>query len=110
MPYPKGSRRLPTILTQEEAIRLIDSAGNLFHRAMLMTLYSTGVRRTEAANLKVADIDSKRMVVHIRQGKGRREAVDDAPAGTRFHIMLSDVGTSEWAAVDLNAARPDPVD
>jgi integrase/recombinase XerD len=42
VPYPKGSRRLPTILTQEEAIRLIDSASNLFHRAMLMTVYSTG--------------------------------------------------------------------
>ncbi len=39
-PYPKAPRRLPTILTQEEAVRLIDSASNLFHRAMLMTVYS----------------------------------------------------------------------
>ena len=40
--YPKAPRRLPTILTQGEAVRLIDSASNLFHRAMLMTVYSTG--------------------------------------------------------------------
>ncbi len=73
VPYPKAPRRLPTILTQEEAIRLIDSASNLFHRAMLMTVYSTGMRRAEMCQLKVEDIDSDRMLIHIRQGKGRRD-------------------------------------
>ena len=73
VPYPKAPRRLPTILTREEVIRLIDAASNLFHRAMLMTVYSTGMRRAEACNLKVEDIDSDRMVLHIRQGKGRRD-------------------------------------
>jgi site-specific recombinase XerD len=73
VPYPKAPRRLPTILSQEEAVRLIDSASNLFHRAMLMTLYSTGMRRAELCQLKVEDIDSQRMLVHIRQGKGRRD-------------------------------------
>ena len=73
VPYPKTPRRLPTILTREEAIRLIDGASNLFHRALLMTAYSTGMRRAEVCNLKVEDIDSKRMVVHVRQGKGRRD-------------------------------------
>ena len=51
-------------------IRLIDSASNLFHRAMLMTMYSTGMRRAELCRLKVEDIDSTRMLIHIRQGKG----------------------------------------
>jgi integrase/recombinase XerD len=73
VPYPKAPRRLPIILTQEEAVRLIDSASNLFHRAMLMTVYSTGMRRAEMCQLKVEDIDSNRMLVHIRQGKGRRD-------------------------------------
>jgi len=73
VPYPKASRRLPIILTQEEAVRLIDSASNLFHRAMLMTVYSTGMRRAEMCRLKVADIDSDRMLVHIRHGKGDRD-------------------------------------
>ena len=51
VPYPKAPRRLPTILTQEEAVRLIDAASNLFHRAMLMTVYSTGMRRAEMCQL-----------------------------------------------------------
>jgi hypothetical protein len=66
VPYPRASRRLPIILTQEEAVRLIDSASNLFHRAMLMTLYSTGMRRAELCHLKVEDIDSDRMIIHNR--------------------------------------------
>ena len=73
VPYPKAPRRLPTILTQKEAVRLIDAASNLFHRAMLMTVYSTGMRRAEMCQLKVEDIDSDRMLIHIRQGKGRRD-------------------------------------
>ena len=73
VPYPKAPRRLPNILTQEEAVRLIDSASNLFHRTMLMTLYSTGIRRAELCRLKVEDIDSKRMILHIRQGKKNRD-------------------------------------
>src|SRR5450631_2677214 len=73
VPYPKAPRRLPTILTQNEAVRLIDSASNLFHRAMLMTAYSTGMRRAEMCQLKVTDIDSDRMLIRIRQGKGRRD-------------------------------------
>ena len=72
-PYPKKPRELPIILTQQEAVRLIESASNLFHRAMLMTLYSTGMRRAELCNLKVEDIDSERMLVHIRHGKGGRD-------------------------------------
>jgi site-specific recombinase XerD len=73
VPYPKAGRKLPIILTQEEAVRLIDSASNLFHRAMLMTLYSTGMRRAELCHLKVEDIDSTRMIVHIRHGKRNRD-------------------------------------
>jgi site-specific recombinase XerD len=73
VPYPKAPRRLPTILTQDEVVRLIDSASNLYHRAMLMTVYSTGMRRAEMCNLKVEDIDSDRMLIRIRQGKGRRD-------------------------------------
>ena len=73
IPFPKRQRRLPTVLSPEETARLIDSASNLMHRAMLMTLYSTGVRRAELCHLKVADIDSPRMVIHVQQGKGGRD-------------------------------------
>jgi integrase len=64
--------RLPRIFSPEEVARLIDSATTPFYRTILMTLYATGVRRAELAHLKVSDIDSQRMVIHIR-GKGRKD-------------------------------------
>ena len=70
LPMPKRSRRLPEILSPEEMTRLIDASANLFHRTMLMTLYSTGMRRAELCGLQVADIDSQRMMIHIHKGKG----------------------------------------
>jgi site-specific recombinase XerD len=73
LPSPKRPKRLPTVLSQEEVARLIESANNLLDYAMLMTLYATGVRRAELSRLKVEDIDSQRMIVHIRQGKGNRD-------------------------------------
>jgi site-specific recombinase XerD len=72
-PYPKTTRRLPTILSQEEVARLIDAARPPLHRTLLMTLYATGLRRAELARLKVSDIDSQRMVIHVRGGKGRKD-------------------------------------
>jgi integrase/recombinase XerD len=72
-PYPKKVIRLPVVLSQEEVARLIDSAIIPFHRVILMTLYATGVRRAELVHLKVTDIDSERMVVRVRGGKGRKD-------------------------------------
>ena len=72
-PYPKKLRNLPGVLSQEEVTRLIDAADTPFHRILLMTMYATGARRAEAARLKVSDIDSKRMVVHIHEGKGGKD-------------------------------------
>ena len=70
LPFPKTPRKLSTVLSREEVGRMIDETTNLMHRTILMVLYGTGVRRTELSLLKVTDIDSKRMVIHIRQGKG----------------------------------------
>ena len=72
-PYPKKRFHLPVILSREEVARLIESALIPFHRTILVTLYATGVRRAELANLKLSDIDSQRMVVHVRGGKGRKD-------------------------------------
>lgn len=72
-PYPKKTRRLPTILSQEEVAQLIDAASTPFHRTLLMTLYATGLRCAELAHLKVTDVDSQRMVIHVRGGKGRQD-------------------------------------
>jgi len=72
-PYPKKEFHLPSILSQEEVARLINAAPTPYHRILLMTLYATGVRNAELTHLKVNDIDSKRMVIHIQGGKGRRD-------------------------------------
>ena len=72
-PYPKKNHRLPAILSQEEVARLIDGAGTPFHRTLLMTLYATGLRRAELIHLKISDVDSKRMVIHVQGGKGRKD-------------------------------------
>ena len=71
--FPKTPRKLPVVLSPEEITRMIEAAPNLMHRTILMVLYGTGIRRTEASLLKVNDIDSERMVIHIHQGKGSRD-------------------------------------
>ena len=72
-PYPKKDHRLPAILSQEEVAQLIAAASTAFHRTLLLTLYATGARNAEVTHLKVSDVDSKRMVIHIRGGKGRKD-------------------------------------
>jgi integrase/recombinase XerD len=72
-PYPKGVHRLPAILSQEEVAQLIDAVSTAFHRTLLMTLYATGARNAEVTRLKFSDVDSKRMVIHIQGGKGRKD-------------------------------------
>jgi integrase/recombinase XerD len=72
-PYPKKILHLPQVLSQQEVARLIEAASNPFHRILLMTLYGTGGRRAEVAHLTLNDIDSHRMVIHIRGGKGRKD-------------------------------------
>ena len=83
IPYPRYTHhRVPQVLSPEEVARLIDAASNLQARAILMTLYSTGVRRSELVRLRVQDIDSERMVVHIRKGKGGKDR--DLPLCTKL--------------------------
>ena len=73
MPYPKKKIHLPVIWSPEEVARLIDAAPIPFYRTILLTLYGTGVRRAECAALKLTDIDSARMVVHVQDGKGGKD-------------------------------------
>ena len=73
IPFPKVPLRLPTVLSPEQVTRLIDSAPNLLYRTILVTLYSTGMRRHELVQLKATDIDKELMLVHIREGKGKRD-------------------------------------
>ncbi len=73
LPRPKKEQRLPSILAEEEIVDLIKKTENLKHKALLMASYSAGLRVSELVNLKIIDIDSKRMMLHIRQGKGKKD-------------------------------------
>ena len=73
MPYPKKKVRLPVIWSPDEVARLLDAAPTPFYRTILMTLYATGMRRAEVAALKLSDVDSARMVLHVKEGKGGKD-------------------------------------
>lgn len=66
-------RTIPTVLSEEEVANLIDSMHNVKYKAILMLAYSAGLRNSDVRKLKVEDIDSKRMVINIRQGKGKKD-------------------------------------
>jgi len=72
-PYPKRNFQLPKVLSQQQVAKLIESATTPFYRIILMALYATGLRRAELAQLKVSDIDSERMVIHVKSGKGNKD-------------------------------------
>lgn len=88
LPFPKQPHTLPTVLSQNEVTRLIEAAANRMHRTLLILLYATGMRRSEAALLKVSDIDSQRMVIHIHRGKGLRDR--DVPLTPKLLEVLRD--------------------
>lgn len=73
LPLLRTPKKLPVILSPEEVAHLIEAAPNLMYRTLLMLLYATGLRRMEAATLKVSDIDSALMLIHVHQGKGARD-------------------------------------
>ncbi|MBC7745489.1 MAG: tyrosine-type recombinase/integrase [Flavobacterium sp.] len=73
LPRPRKPLTLPSILAEEEIVSLIQRTDNLKHRTLIMTAYSAGLRVSEVVNLKLADIDSKRMMMHIRQAKGKKD-------------------------------------
>ena len=68
---PKRHIQLPSVLSREEIIRILDTTRNLKHWTIMATLYATGMRSNELRLLKVEDIDGKRMLIHIRNGKGQ---------------------------------------
>ena len=79
---PKRPKRLPTVLGREEVARLLAAAKNLVQYTLLRTLYATALRRSELCQLKVTDIDSPRMMIHVRLGKGQRDR--DLPMDTQL--------------------------
>ena len=73
VPFGKRPKQLPTVLSRHDVDALIRCTKNLKHRTFLMTLYAGGLRFAEAANLTIPDIDSRRMMIRVASGKGRKE-------------------------------------
>ncbi len=73
LPRPKKPFKLPAILAEEEVMELIKNIENIKHRTMIMTGYSAGLRVSEIVGLKLKNIDSKRMMIHIQEAKGKKD-------------------------------------
>jgi integrase/recombinase XerD len=111
LPLPKLLRRqIPIVLSPAEVTRMIDATPNLRHRTILMTLYSTGMRRSELCHLRPEDIDKERMVVRIRQGKGGKDR--EVPLSPKLLEQLRTYYRSVkrrngWMFPSLQARRPE---
>lgn len=97
IPWPKRPQTLPDILTGEEVELLFQQIASIKHRAILMTAYGAGLRISEACSLQTSDVDSKRMLIHVHEGKRSKDR----------YVMLSerllDLLRTYWKVV-----RPQP--
>lgn len=73
IPAPKKPQRLPIVLSPEEVLQFLGAVGSTKHRTILTTCYAAGLRISEAVRLRPTDIDSKRMVIRVEQGKGQKD-------------------------------------
>jgi integrase/recombinase XerD len=73
IPRPKKERKLPTVLSEDEVYKILESLKNVKHRAILFIIYSAGLRVGEVVRLRLEDIDSDRMLIRVVQGKGRKD-------------------------------------
>jgi site-specific recombinase XerD len=73
LPFPRQEKRLPTVLSEEEVTRFFQAVSHPRDRVVLLTMYAAGLRVSEALRLKPADIDSDRMLIHVQQGKGKKD-------------------------------------
>jgi site-specific recombinase XerD len=83
---PQREKRLPVILTREEIQRILKCVRFPSYRVCLLTIYSCGLRLTEGCTLKVSDIDSQRMVIHVEQGKGAKDRYVPLPRRTLIEL------------------------
>ena len=83
---PKREKLLPNVLSKEEVKLILNAHSNLKHKTMLSLIYACGLRRSELLHLKPTDIDSKRGIVIVKQGKGKKDRI--APLSDKILIML----------------------
>jgi integrase/recombinase XerD len=108
IPRIKNSKKLPVVLAMEEVEALLGCIDNLKHRAILMTIYSGGLRIGEATRLKISHLDSKRMTIRVENGKGSKDRY--TLLGHRTLALLRDYWRAyrpeEWLFPGANPAEP----
>mgnify|MGYP000114959986 CR=1 FL=1 len=85
---PRPQKKLPNVLSIEEVLLILQSTDNFMHKTMLSLIYSCGLRRSEALNIKPHDIDSKRNILTIRSAKGNKDRV--VPISDKMIIMINE--------------------
>ncbi len=70
---PRKESKLPTVISKEEILSIIENTNNIKHRCIIELLYGSGLRRSELLNLKIADVDSKRMLILVKGSKGNKD-------------------------------------
>ena len=72
---PLKETKLPKVLSEEDVVAILTAVDNIKHKTMLWLIYAAGLRRSELINLKINDVDSRRMVLNIRAGKGKKDRI-----------------------------------
>ena len=88
IPFAKQPKKLPLVLSQDQVRAVLAAIANPQNRVIAMTLYAAGLRVSEAVSLRIADIDSKRMLLHVVQGKGRKDRLGDVVAAPAAPFAL----------------------
>ena len=83
---PRKDRKLPIVLSADEVQRIFHNLSNVKHKAIITLMYSSGLRIGEVINLKIEDIDSERMFIHIKEGKGSKDRM--VPLATNVLVLL----------------------
>jgi integrase/recombinase XerD len=108
IPYAKRPKRIPAVLSASEVIRLLECIPDLRYRMVLLTMCATGLRVGEATRLRVADIDSQRMTIHVHSGKGAKDRlVPLSPVLLEsLRAYWKTVRSPTWLFPSRNAQRP----
>ena len=108
IPFSRRDRKLPEVLSSQELARFFEHIANLKHRTVLMTMYGTGLRISEALNLRVRDVDSEREVLRVRHGKGGKDRY--VPLSPKHVELLRTYWTAcrpqEWLFPGESQKRP----
>jgi integrase/recombinase XerD len=97
-PRPRKEKYLPTVLSQAQIKKLVDSGTMLKHQTFMLLLYATGLRLSEALNLKLENINTERLQVHVRKGKGHKDRYVILPKSfvTVLEIYLNHYNPKEY--------------